>query len=184
MTGTASVYPDRLDVFMPLVDGLHPIAVDDGNLLFDAMEKIEAALGYGVSDAGLYGPKSGNASVRARLDAFLDGDGSLYDVTLVTGTRKIGDFSELGPGAFIGFSKTLSGNNISVLFTALQEEQETSSAGTWANTVPTIVWIAAGGRFATGVTLQARYADGGTIPQNESREVKFAVLAFGPAANY
>lgn len=181
---TQSVYPDRLDVFVPLVDGFHAIAGDDLNVLFDALERIQATLGYGPSDASVYGPKAGNASVRERLDAFLDPDGSLFDVTLVTGSRRIGDFSETGPGAFLGFPKRLSGTNFSCIFTALQEEQDSGSPGTWSNRVPTIVWIAAGGRFATGVTLQARYADGSVIPQSESRECKYAVIAFGPSINY
>ena len=182
---TQSVYPGNLDVFLALLDGFHPVAADDLNLLTDAIERIEVTLGYGITDGVVYGPKGGNASVRERLDTFLEDYGGLRDVAFVTGTLLMGQFNENGPGAFIGFGKSLSSQNYTVLFTAMNSTQE-ESGGTqfWTLKTPAIVWIAANGRIPTGVTLQARRADGSTIPASDETTVTFGLLVFGPLATY
>jgi hypothetical protein len=182
MGPTHSAYPTNLDVFLPLLDGLHPIGSDDLNLIHEALENIESTLGYGPTDGVTSGPKAGNASVRERLDTFLEDYGGLRDVAFVTGTAALGQFCDLEPaGFFVGFGKSLSSQDYTVLFTALQGEKEGTA---WSRYTPAIVWISPNGRTPNGVFLQAMAANGERFVKTDDRTVTFAVLAFGPKATY
>ncbi len=179
---TLSAYPANLDVFLTLVDGFHPVTADDQNLLLEALERVEQAMGWGPTDGPTYGPKGGNADVRQRLDTFLEDYGGLKDVAFVTGTCRLGQLADSEPqGLFVSFGKSLSSQNYTVLWTCMQPEKDGDN---WSLATPAIAWIAHNGRTANGVFFYAVLADGTRINPTDDRTATFAVLAFGPGATY
>jgi len=140
MTELDTIFPYSLDAFLPLVDGFHPIDALDLNDKATALEQLSKALGYGVSPAysgTAIGPKGKNTSVDARLDTFLDANGSLRDVAFVTGTVAVGLFDEDTPGFQIPFGKTFTSTAYTVLLSVVGDDTQNS----FAIEVPVYYWV-------------------------------------------
>jgi len=179
-------FPRSLEVFLPLIDGFHPIAAADLNDVQSAIERVQSAMGHGVAStlgpATTYGPKGGNADVADRITRLFEDDGSLRDVAFVTGSMRTGLFSPLNSvPAFIGFGKRLSSTDYSVIWQSWSTVTEGSPN---ANVDALAVWIPSGGRLLNGVHLVGTTTSGvGLLPEN-TRTTKFALIAFGPLAYY
>jgi len=140
MTEQETIFPLSLDAFLPLVDGFHPIDELDLNDKASALEQIQKALGIGISPAysgTAIGPKGKNTDLRARLDTFLDDNGSLRDIAFITGATNVGWFDEDLQGFEVPFGKTFTSLNYTVLFSAIGGD----STDSWAWEVPTYYWV-------------------------------------------
>lgn len=182
---TDSTYPRLLDVFMPLIDGLHPISADDLNVLMDAIERIEAAAGYGLQPATLakYGPKGGAADVAERIRNLMADDGSgIRDFVFITGTTPAYLFSEDGNHGFrIPFGMTMSGMEWVVLFGSAMPGEE--SDGTQSQNVlgP---WVLGETSLPNSIVIAARLANGQAITLDNETMISWGLLVFGPRAWY
>ena len=179
----SALFPKSLDVFLTLIDGFHPIAAVDRQLIGDAIQAIQTALGTGVNrTAGstTYGPKGGNTSVAARIAAFLDPDGGLKDIAFVTGSSAVGEWTDQGgaAGKVIDFGKTLSASDYSVLMTF-----ETDAGGSsWSTAVPCLWHV--GLRGTDTVAIKARGVAGDLLYAADQTTVRYACLAIGAQAYY
>lgn len=118
-----TVYPKSLDVFMPTQDGFTPIVADDLNDIADAITAIQTALGWGpslvyrnLSSPFEYignGARGTNQSVKERLDNYLERDGGLKDIAMVTGESRLMEFDENGAGVLVDFKKDITGSSVS-----------------------------------------------------------------------
>lgn len=177
-------WPKVLEVFMPLLDGIHPITSEELNELQDVLERLQDGLGYGISPiygGTTNGPSGRNASVRERLDVFLDPDGSIADVELVTLEAAVGELDELlGAGLFVPFGKTKSSTDYRVIIQPFMTETAGGSGGSSTPSLmtPAQIWIRV--KSTTGVSLSARTIDGYRIAQSSGEKVILQVLVFGP----
>ena len=181
-------YPRAIECLLPVVDGWTPITAADLNMYQAVLRRIEEVLGAGPTNqlTTLFGPKSGNASVAARLNEFLEEGGTLVDIAFVTGTERLGAFAESGPGAFISFGgKSLSRagdgpDSYFVLFavqSADYEDVEGQSYQEPSREVPACWWTR--NKLSTGVWIQARTPDGIVIDASNQTAIPFALLAIG-----
>jgi len=183
------IFPNGLDVFVPLLDGYHPITADDLNERQRTIEKIQQALGWGTID-GAVGPKGPSSTVAARLGSMFEADGGMKDIAFVTGTVAIGRFSEdllTDPspklrGLYIPFGKTITGGTMgssgyAVLFSSMVKD------GGSERNYPGIWYVA--NRDAAGVTIGAKKPTGpnrGKIEKGEETQIIYSLLAIGPGA--
>lgn len=184
-------FPRAIDVFLPLLDGFSAITQADLQVFQDALRKIEEVLGAEPSTAagGNRGPKGGNTSVAARLNKFLELDGGLVDIALVTGTKRLEEFSEDNAGAFIPFGKQLSSasfglDGYAVLFDATTAGTEDDGNGTqrYLAASAAVWWV--NDRRQDGVYLRARDMAGTKITKADARTIDYSCLAVGPGAFY
>lgn len=178
-------FPRRIQVFLPLLDGVDPISHTDLNEMAEVLEALQKSLGYGTSPAyagSAVGPKGRNADVAERLSVFLDDTGSLNDVAFVTMETTAGRFAEESTGLFVPFGKTLSGADYRIVYqTFSTEKQDQGSSGSVPHPhAPAWVWIA--GKLTTGVILKGRTTDGWKHGVPTAERVIVQLLAFGPAS--
>lgn len=177
-------FPTSIEVFMPLLDGVHPIVPSDLNDMARVLNSIQEALGYDVSPAygAGDGPKGTNVDVADRLGTFLDEEGKLRDIAFVTHETRAGSFNE-NVGEFIPFGKQLTSTDYRVLIQIMSEES--SSGGSGASTpslnTPAHVWI--GAKSRSGLVLYARSMDGYILQSSSTEAVTVLVLAFGPGVS-
>lgn len=183
-----SNYPASLDVFMPLLDGLHPVAADDLNVLMDAIERVQGACGYGQQAGGLsaYGPKGSAASVAERLTNLLADDGSgIRDFVFITGTAPASMFSETGTGGNGGLriplGVSMSGMDWVVLFGSAMPGEE--SDGTQSQNVLG-AWLWGDTSTPDSIVIAARLANGSGIASDNETMISWGLLVFGPRAWY
>lgn len=182
-------YPRAIECLMPIIDGWTPVTAADLQVYQDVLYRLEQVLGTGPTNLAKsqFGPKGGNASVAARLNAFLEEDGRLHDIAFVTGTERLSAFSEaVGPGVFISFGgKTLSrsghgpGSYI-VLFSCKTPEFVGVQGQTYSLPsveVPALWWTTT--KEPHGCRIGGRQADGSIIDPTSNVTVEFALLAFG-----
>lgn len=182
---TASNYPSGLDAFFTLIDGVHPIAADDFNILMQAIEGVQTATGSGPQAGGTgdYGPKGGAASVSERISNLMSADGDgITDFVFLTGTMPAYIFSEVTTGgARISFGKPMSGLDYIVLFgSAIAGEdadgtQSQNALGAWVRGVTSTV---------DSVVITARLANGAAIRPDNDTLITWGLLVFGPKAYY
>lgn len=183
-------FPQAIDVFLPLLDGFSPITQADLDVYQEAIRRLEEVLGAGPSTLlGNHGPKGGNASVRERLDKFLEPDGGLRDVAFVTGSTVLSQFSEDREGLYIPFGKQLSTastgpQGYAVLFQPSTPGTEEDGGGgrRWLAAGPACWWVAT--RRQDGVWIRARDMSGTKITIADDRTIEFACLVFGNESFY
>lgn len=188
MVAPSVTYPEAVDVFLPLLDGWTPITPLDLNLHGAVMRRIEEVLGAGdnivFTAPSTYGPKAANSSLADRLDAFLELDGTLRDMALVTGSAKLGEFQgDTAVGKFVGFGKTLSvaGDGVDsymVLFDCrIQGSVDEGGTEFFDSKVPCLWWT--NQKIQTGCWIAARTMKGSAIDPSDSTVVEFCLLAIG-----
>ncbi len=177
-------YPNAIEVFMPLLDGVHPIVPVDLNDMSRVLNSLQDVLGYDTSAAyGVgTGPKGSNADVAERLDAFIDDEGALNDVALVTFETRAGSLSEL-LGVFIPFGRSMSTTDYRVLIQVFSDETKEGGTG---NSQPSLItpahlWI--GTKSSAGLLLYARTIDGYILLTSATEKVTIALLIFGPGVS-
>ena len=183
------IFPNGLDVFVPLLDGYHPITAGDINERLTAIERIQQALGWGTID-NVAGPKGNYTDVATRLSSIFETDGGLKDIAFVTGSTHMGRWSEdyltqgnpRDRGMYIPFGKTITGGTMSsggyaVLFSTMVQD------GMGERNFPGIWWVV--NRNPEGVTIGGRRpwgANRGHIGPWEETQILYSVLAIGPLA--
>lgn len=186
-----SIYPKGLDTFIPALDGWTPIVPDDMNDVATAIENTQRALGWGLSKVyrdtgtGVYygdGPKGQNASLKERLDEFLDPDGSMRDVVFVTGEAPIHAFNEGGVGVEVSFGKTLGGSSIGDQnayggWFQCYAEADPDSSSLYPSYLPAHFWI--GSRGPRSCIWYGRGLDLSQLSPVKSEIVKWACLMVG-----
>lgn len=191
MSNPKSLFAEKVDVFLQLVDGFHPIAPDDLVYYQKALSAIQAAL-VDVDEPTLrvarttggttYGPKGGNTTVRERLDTVFDKNGGLNDIAFATGTGQIGQLTsqtrELGFG--IPFGKTLSSTRYAVLFQAVMDDVDGN--GDYSVNSPSAWWVT--GRLTDQVFLQGMAMSGNDFITSMTDEFRYSMLAIGEKASY
>lgn len=181
---TASNYPAALDVFMPALDGHHPVASDDLNVLMDAIERIQGACGYGAQAGGLaaYGPKGSAATLAERLSNLFDDDGrGIRDFVFITGTSPAYTFAEGGQAIRIPFGFSMSGTDWVVLFGSAMPGEEAD--GTQSQNVLG-AWIVGETSLNDSIVICARLANGQAIQQDNETMISWGLVVFGPRAWY
>lgn len=182
-------FPTDLEALLPIIDGFTPLVAADLQLYQDAILRIEAALGAGSTTlaGGGYGPKGGNASLRQRLDKFLEPEGGLRGIAFVTGTAQLGEFSEdQALGFHVAFGKDLNrGSSVGldgyVVLFACQSPQ--ADGNLWSGDCPALWWVEEG-RTPSGFRMKARDLHSRKIPVNSTEQIHWACLALGYDAFY
>ena len=184
---TDILFPEQLDIILPILDGWTPIDERDLNVYTDVIRQIEEVLGAGPTGVVIatgIGPSSANANVAERIGRFLDPDGSMHDIAFASGTIPIGWFSEDNSlGAFIRFGKRLSnttigGSGYMVLLTFQSSgSEDVSGVKKWKEDAPGSWWITR--RFLDGVYIKGRDLGGNKIDKSNQGSVNYAILVFG-----
>lgn len=182
MANDLDQFPKTIEVFMPLLDGVHPVVPEDINEMRRVLETLQDVLGYGNSP--LYGgttpgPKGKNKDVDERLDTFLDVDGSLRDVAFVTVETHAGAFYERTLGLFVPFGKQLVSTDYRVIYQTFSDAQKDSSAGVSIPHphAPSWIWVAQKSR--NGVRLAGRTVEGWILAPATNQKVIVQLLVFG-----
>jgi len=187
MTGSDALvrFPKAIDVFLPLLDGVHPIVAGDMNDVAQVLDDMQEALGYGTSPtyAGLgVGPKGSNADVADRLDSFLDAEGGLADVAFVVVETTAGQFNEAVSGMFVPFGKQLSSTDYRLVLQVFSEASDNSSGGRSIPSLKTPAWLWISGKARGGFRVAARTTDGFVLEQSTAEKVTLCAIAFGPGS--
>ena len=187
-----SDFPEVLDVFTPMVDGYHPVDAEDFNQLIDAINNILDSLGWGAnSDNTAYGPKGANTSVASRLDAFLDSNGNLKQVCLVSGASPISDFAidKNPPGKYIPFPTPIypaTTPGYFVFFQAIGDPETTqySSVPEWNYSYLSSISYTVITKHSNGcrITFLPQYAPNGYITSSMNGTVRWYLLVIGGEA--
>lgn len=186
MVAPRVIFPEAIDVIMPIIDGWTPITPADLNTYGAVLRRVEEVLGAGpniqFTAPFTYGPKGANTSLQERIDAFLEVNGRPKDVAIVTGGGRLGDFSEDTVGKFVGFGTTLSiagdGTDAYVILFDCQVTGTDEEGGIDVPkmNVPVLWWV--NQKITTGCWIQARQQDGNKIDQSDGTQVQFCLLAF------
>lgn len=181
-----SKFPKQLDVFLPLIDGFHPMSADDINAIMQAIENCQRTLGWGPepSAAGAVGPKGDAANVAERLlNLFSETESTIRDFAFVTGSVELSALTDNGSGSLglnIPFGVTMSGTDIIILFAT--NIPGDGSDGTQSQNATGAWWVS---QISTSsVWIQARLANGDQITTDNETSVNYGILAFGPRAHY
>lgn len=175
-------FPKTIEVFLPLLDGVHPIVPADLNDMELVMETLQEILGYDVSPAfgtGT-GPKGKNKDVAERLGVFLEDDGALNDIAFVTLETEAGRFNEDVGGLAIPFGKQLSSTDYRIVLQAFTEESAETGGGASRPTLIVPGWIWVENKSRNFVQLAARSMDIFKLQQSSAQKVIVSLLAFGP----
>ena len=173
-------FPKTIEVFLPLVDGVHPIVPADLNEMARVLNDLQDVLGYGTSPAYASGtgPKGNNANVAERLSVFMDASGSLNDVAFLTIETQASSLNE-NIGFFVPFGKQLTSTDYRVILQVYSTATQDGSGGVTQPhlTTPGFLWV--GVKSRTGFTLFGRTMDGFKIGTGTSTPIVIFVLAFG-----
>lgn len=180
-----SKFPKQLDVFLPLIDGFHPMAADDINAIMQAIENCQKTLGWGQEPSAptAIGPKGDAADVAERLlNLFSDTESTLRDFAFVTGSVELSALTDNANniGLNIPFGTTMSGTDIIILFATNIPGED--SDGTQSQNATGAWWVSQ--INTSSVWIQARLANGDQISTDNETSVNYGILAFGPRAHY
>ena len=112
MVRTTSLFPEKLDFFPQLIDGVQPDVPDDFGYIASAIEKIELQLGLT--------PSGQAADVRERVDQVFDDEGFLKNFFLLSKevTARETDFRQ-SLGVQFNFPYDVGSINYTTIFTCL-----------------------------------------------------------------